>query len=551
MKKSLLIVCAFMLLFGSCQQEAIVESTADITNEQVLTDPHVCTELCYGDNENGDDPLKGAILKEKKWTNGSVIKVKFLNGTSYLQEKIKTFANEWSRYANIKFEYVASSQNADVKVAFKWNNDSGSWSYVGTDCKKIAQNKPSMNFGWFDNYTSDTEFSRTIIHEFGHALGLIHEHQHPTNGINWNKPVVYDYYKTSQGWSQADVDHNIFRKYSTTETNYSSYDMYSIMHYSIPASHTTDGYSVGWNTVLSETDKKFIGGQYPISVSGMAVAADYDGDGKMDIAVKTSNGGWYIDYSSNGFGYWDWSGSGYAIYDIIPVADYDGDGKADISIRTSDGRWHIDYASNGFGPWDVSYPGIAGGDVIPVPADYDGDGKADISVKTAEGGYFGTWYIDYSGNGFGNWDWSYTGYALYDIIPVGDYDGDGKADISIMTSDGFWHIDYASNGFGRWDVSYPVIAGSNVMPVPADYDGDGKTDISVKTPDGRWYIDYSKNGFGYWDWSGSGYAISKEIPVGDYDGDGKADLVIKTSDGRWHIDFSSNGFGRWDASYLF
>ncbi|MDU1905757.1 MAG: FG-GAP-like repeat-containing protein, partial [Dysgonomonas sp.] len=307
--------------------------------------------------------------------------MKFLNGSSYLQNKVKTFANEWSKYANIKFEYVTSSQNADVKVAFKWNNDKSSWSHVGTYCRNIAQNQPSMNFGWFDEYTSDTEFSRTVIHEFGHALGLKHEHQHPTNSIQWNKPVVYAYY-AQQGWNQAKVDQNIFARLSTTQTNYSAYDGYSIMHYHIPASHTIDGYTVGWNTVLSTTDKKFIGEQYPLSVSGKAVPADYDGDGKVDIAIKTPDGGWYIDYAYNGFGYWDWSSFGYAIYDIIPVADYDGDGKADLAIRTSDGRWHIDYAHNGFGRWDASYSGHAGDRVIPVPADYDGDGKADISVKT-------------------------------------------------------------------------------------------------------------------------------------------------------------------------
>ncbi|MDU1904839.1 MAG: FG-GAP-like repeat-containing protein, partial [Dysgonomonas sp.] len=85
------------------------------------------------------------------------------------------------------------------------------------------------------------------------------------------------------------------------------------------------------------------------------VPADYDGDGKADISVKTPDGGWYIDYASNGFGRWDWSNSGYAISNEIPVGDYDGDGKADLVIKTSDGRWHIDYAHNGFGRWDASY----------------------------------------------------------------------------------------------------------------------------------------------------------------------------------------------------
>ena len=51
-------------------------------------------------------------------------------------------------------------------------------------------------------------------HEFGHALGMIHEHQNPAaqGEIPWDKPKVYAYY-AQQGWSKDDVDTNIFEVY--------------------------------------------------------------------------------------------------------------------------------------------------------------------------------------------------------------------------------------------------------------------------------------------------------------------------------------------------
>ena len=49
-----------------------------------------------------------------------------------------------------------------------------------------------MNYGWFDSETTDDEYRRVVLHEFGHALGLAHEHQSPGVAIPWNEQKVYD-----------------------------------------------------------------------------------------------------------------------------------------------------------------------------------------------------------------------------------------------------------------------------------------------------------------------------------------------------------------------
>lgn len=81
-----------------------------------------------------------------------------------------------------------------------------------------------------------------------------------------------------------------------------------------------------------------------------AVPADFNNDGYADIAVKTSGGSWLIDYAdpistNNGFGSWDKIYHEYGGDDAKPVpGDYDGDGKLDLAVKTESGLWLIDLA---------------------------------------------------------------------------------------------------------------------------------------------------------------------------------------------------------------
>jgi len=194
-----------------------------------------------------------ALITGKKWARGRTIKVSFKGGTKTVIEKVKRYAKIWEKYAEIKFSFV--TKGGTLRISFVEGD--GSWSYVGTDALQIPSGQATMNFGWLDEATSDKEYSRVVLHEFGHALGCIHEHQHPRAGIPWDKPKVYAYYAKS-GWSKADVDNNIFKKYSDSTTNFSSYDKKSIMHYAVPNELTKGDFEVPWNTSLSSTDKAYI-----------------------------------------------------------------------------------------------------------------------------------------------------------------------------------------------------------------------------------------------------------------------------------------------------
>jgi len=240
----------------------------------------------------------------------------------------------------------------------------------------------------------------------------------------------------------------------------------------------------------------------------------------------------------------------------VPVpADYDGDGRADLAVwRPETGEWFIVRSSDG-GVLATPWGSGALGDV-PVPADYDGDGKADLAVwrpgePTVCGSSRlrycsqGTWYIRRSSDGATmTVDW---GSGILGDVPVPrDYDGDGKADLAVWRPDrhgdpseeGVWHLIQSSNGrpiSQQW--------GSSVLhdvPVPADYDGDGRADFAVWRPaTGEWFIIASSSGAV----TQRQWGAPDDIPVPhDYDGDGRADIAIwRPGTGEWFIVNSSNG----------
>ena len=122
-----------------------------------------------------------------------------------------------------------------------------------------------MNFGWFDNRTTDQEFEPTTVHEFGHAIGGIQEQLSPDLKIRWKKQAVYDYYKEHDKWSTEDVDDNFnnFKPVKGSDFVNTPWDSKSIMRYAILKSWNVEGIEVGLNTTLSEQDKQFIAKMYP------------------------------------------------------------------------------------------------------------------------------------------------------------------------------------------------------------------------------------------------------------------------------------------------
>lgn len=237
----------------SVEPGKVVETpNVDAAATVAIADSNVCRTIA-------DFPYvkdRGVSLNGTQWNQGQTLRIRFINGTATQKQWILDGFDEWEKYANLK-DTVVTTGNSDIRVSF---SNSGNWSHIGTGAKYVSQNAATMN----------VTYQGSVFHEIGHAIGLAHEAASPNSTLCYNKPVIDAYLKGGPNfWDQATIDANVYFKYNPSAVNASIYDVKSIMGYS-----WSDKYliydppscpikSVPQNTVLSETDKWFIGTIYP------------------------------------------------------------------------------------------------------------------------------------------------------------------------------------------------------------------------------------------------------------------------------------------------
>ena len=260
---------------------------------------------------------------------------------------------------------------------------------------------------------------------------------------------------------------------------------------------------------------------------------DFDGDGKTDLSVfRPSNGTWYVNRSTQGGLVQQWG----LASDKLAPADYDGDGKSDFGV----------WRESGFGDSNKSYFfilrstdgtiqqeqfGREGDNPSPV-GDWDGDGKADVAVYRNGASAGAQSYFFYRPSASAGADFTTVYWGTNGDVPArGDYDGDGKLDAAVFRpAGGNWFIRRSGDNLlqvQQWGSSNDKIA-------PRDYDGDGKTDFAVfRSSDAVWYILNSATGTAnYRQWGNNTDALAP----GDYNGDGKTEAAVYRSSGQiWYV----------------
>ncbi|CAI8006831.1 hypothetical protein GBAR_LOCUS4921 [Geodia barretti] len=243
---------------------------------------------CYSDwlklKTTKDKQRKGGKLvaerKKQLWPSGSTMNVKFghiknwrdEDGEPITKDAILKIANKWHECnPQVVPKFIpCGPDNTDSDIRVEFVENGVSWSLVGAEAKDEDTNNPTMELDLGSHYRF------TILHEFGHALGLQHEHQHPKAPKLYNEQMLNKFLKDNRGIKPEDVEQEKIDNWARLEEAelMGEYDEKSVMHYLIEMDvqdHSCTRGPTVTPTELSEGDKKYIVQFYSREVMGPLV----------------------------------------------------------------------------------------------------------------------------------------------------------------------------------------------------------------------------------------------------------------------------------------
>ncbi len=211
-------------------------------------------------------PARAAMLTTAYWgISGANLGVQFLDtNDATLKAMILQCANMWGKRANVRFFETWF----DAQIRITRTPGGGYYSYLGNGALQIPGNENTMNLDSFTVQTPWSEYLRVVCHEFGHALGLIHEHMRQELVAKLIPEATIALYEQTQGWSELQIRQQVLTPQDESAIFFKTApDPNSIMCYQIPGSITIDHQPIAGGTEIDDNDYNLIGFLYPLSES--------------------------------------------------------------------------------------------------------------------------------------------------------------------------------------------------------------------------------------------------------------------------------------------
>jgi hypothetical protein len=290
--------------------------------------------------------------------------------------------------------------------------------------------------------------------------------------------------------------------------------------------------------------------------------ADFNGDGKLDLAVPVYSIFTSLSDVNILLGNGDGTFTAAPAFPLIGqnvnnavVADFNGDGKPDLAISPPDANQVQVLLGNGDGTF-APMPAIsAHGVFVVATGDFNKDGKADL-VLVNPGPNTVTILL-------GNGDGTFTEKATIPFtggpqsVAIGDFNRDGKPDLAV--------VNYSSNTvsvlLGNGDGTFTESASSTetgIQPLSiavGDFNGDGIPDLAVTNQNGgapalgsvTVLLGKGDGTFNSTVVSPATGSVPNSVAVADFNGDGKTDLAIANAGSNTVTVLLGNGDGTFAA----
>jgi hypothetical protein len=207
----------------------------------------------------------------------------------------------------------------------------------------------------------------------------------------------------------------------------------------------------------------------------------------------------------------------------LVLADFNGDGRPDVAVVSASTNALIVYINQDNGSFKggpVMNVGLT--PTAVVAGDFNGDGKQDLAVVSLSG----------LGILLGNGDGTFQKLvnirdAFGNALAVADFNGDGNLDLIVGDSQ-FATLDLLlGNGNGTFQAMTPLgLAGNPVTLAVADLNNDGKPDLVVATGSDDQIVTILNKGKGTFD-PPVAFTVpgATALAIGDFNGDGNLDVA--------------------------